>query len=352
MSSQLPVYIVNTMGIALDVAPWLLLGLFAAGLIKAWLPEQHMTRWLGGPGILPVVRGALVGAPLPLCSCGAVPMALALHRAGASRGATTAFMVGTPGIGVDSLALTYALLGPFMAVVRAVAAVLSAIATGLLVALVSDPRHTVLTADKDSCGGCCASVGGELRVAPPAPLLQRTAGGLRYAFTEVLDDISGWVLLGVLAAGLLLTLVPPHTLGAYGSGPLAMLTIAVVGVPLYLCAQAATPIAAALVVAGISPGTALVLLLAGPITSLATLAVLRAEFGAGPVSVYLAAIVSLAVGLGVTTDLLIGAWAVDVQAQIGAARELLPASAKYFALGVLVLLAFRPLRLWVSRAAG
>jgi uncharacterized protein len=122
----------ETLSIALTAAPWLLLGLLAAGLVKAFIPETMLQRWLGGRGLAAVSRAAVIGAPLPLCSCGAIPTALALHRGGAGRGPTTAFLIGTPGIGVDSVAISYALLGPFMMAARVLGAVTTAIATGLL----------------------------------------------------------------------------------------------------------------------------------------------------------------------------------------------------------------------------
>ena len=122
------------LSIALTSAPWLLIGFFAAGLIKAFVPDELLQRLVGGSSLTCIARAAVIGAPLPLCSCGAIPTALALYRGGAGRGPTTAFLIGTPGIGVDSLAITYALLGPFMALVRASGAVITAIVTGLLVA--------------------------------------------------------------------------------------------------------------------------------------------------------------------------------------------------------------------------
>src|SRR5690625_2243868 len=136
----------ETLTVALAAAPWLLLGLFADALIKAFVPDTALQRWAGGRGTAGIVRAAVIGAPLPLCSCGAIPTALALHRGGAGRGPTTAFLVGTPGIGVDSLALTSVLLVPFIALARAAGAVLTAISTGLLVA------RTETAADRKTLG--------------------------------------------------------------------------------------------------------------------------------------------------------------------------------------------------------
>lgn len=136
---MIPALLGNTLELFLDAAPWLLLGLAAAGLIKAWIPDALIVRWLGGKGSWPVVKAAFIGAPLPLCSCGVLPAALALRRSGASKGATVSFLVATPETGVDSVAISYAMLGPLMAVVRPIAAILSAIFTGLLATLVPEP---------------------------------------------------------------------------------------------------------------------------------------------------------------------------------------------------------------------
>ncbi|OOG22978.1 hypothetical protein B1C78_13050 [Thioalkalivibrio denitrificans] len=332
----------ETLSIALAAAPWLLLGLLAAGLVKAFIPETMLQRWLGGRGIGAVSRAAVIGAPLPLCSCGAIPTAIALHRGGAGRGPTTAFLIGTPGIGVDSVAISYALLGPFMMAARVLGAVTTAIATGLLVGNARDTETRCPGATQDDCcsGGCDAAAPGHNE----PPMRTRLAGGLRYAFSDVLDDISVWLLAGLVVAGLLITFVPPQALAAYGSGLPAMLLMALVGVPMYLCATAATPVAVGLILAGVSPGTALVFLLAGPITSMATLGVLRREMGNGVLVRYLGGIVVCTVTAGMLVDFAIARTGLDVAAQLGAARELLPPWLEAGALVVLVMLAIRPVR--------
>ncbi len=344
----------NTLELALTAAPWLLLGFAVAGLVQALVPQERLQRWLGGDGIAPVVRGAVIGAPLPLCSCGAIPTALALYRGGASRGASMAFLVGTPGVGVDSVALTYALLGPFMAVARLCAAVATAVAAGLAVGWGSPTPQRV---EPEAAGGSCGCPDGCSGAEPageggacegdtcPAPGQGRWAAAWQ-AITELIDDIGPWLLLGLLVAGALLTLVPVGTLAQWGSGPLAMLVVAFVGVPLYLCATAVTPVAAGLLTAGVSPGTVLVLLIAGPITSAATLAVLRRELGTAATAVYLAAIVACALVAGLITDAL-AAGAPEV-GEAAAAAELVPMPLKGVALGVLILVGIRPLRRWLA----
>lgn len=331
--------------IALSVAPWLLLGLLAAGLVKALVPEPALRRWLGGRGIGAVSRAAVIGAPLPLCSCGVIPTALALHRGGAGRGPTTAFLIGGPGVGVDSLAITYALLGPFMALMRPLGAAVTAITTGLLVGAV--PEKKITRARQASAFGDCGCTGcGTARpmVMARASLPFRLRKGLTYSFIEMLDDIIVWLLLGLVIAGVVMTLVPPGALAEYGSGLALMLLMAVVGIPMYICATAATPIGAAMLVAGISPGTVLVFLLAGPITSFATLLVLRRELGTPALAMYLLGIVLTTVSVGLLADRLVVLLGLPLSFQLGTARELFPQWVEILALFILVVFAFRPLR--------
>lgn len=326
------------LSIALTAAPWLLLGLVMAGLIKAWLPDAWLQRWMGGQGLGSTLRAAVIGMPLPLCSCGAIPTALALHRGGAGRGPTTAFMISTPGVGVDSILITTALLGPLMALARVVGALLSATLTGLMVGLTGRTSRP----DAAPAGDCCASKGCGGNASTTGPV--GVTAGLAYAFSDLLDDISRWMFAGLLLAGVLVTLVPPDTLAGSTEGPLALMLMAVIGIPLYICATAATPVAAGLLMTGISPGMALVFLLAGPVTSLATLAILRREFGNKALAVYLTSILLVTVLIGWAFDLGLAATGWHPAQQASQVQELLPAWLEGSALIVLVLLAIQPLR--------
>lgn len=333
--------------VALSAAPWLLLGLVMAGVIKALVSEALLRRWVGGQGLGSIARAAVIGAPLPLCSCGAIPTALAMYRGGASRGPATAFLIGTPGIGVDSMAITYALLGPFMAVGRAISAVMTAIVTGLLVGRTtpaSVPAGIAPRGEEACCASGCDDTSEDADETAEQGLVTRLSSGLRYAFTDILDDISLWLLVGLLAAGVLIALVPPQQLGEFGSGPGAMLLMAVIGIPLYLCATAATPIAAGLLLAGVSPGTVLVFLVAAPVTSLATLGVFRREMGNRALLAYLAGILASTVLLGLGMDAVARWWHLDVTRQIETVSELLPAWIEWLGLIVLTALAVKPLR--------
>lgn len=187
-------FLTNLADLYLDAAPWLLLGLVVAGLIKAWLPEERLSQWLGGNGIWPVIKAALIGAPLPLCSCGVLPVALGIRRAGASKSATLSFMISTPETGPDSIAVSYALLGPFMALVRPVAAILSAVFTGLLSLLAVGERGSQQLPPIACGNGSCCPVGcsAEKGLLTQDPV-NRSWQGLRYAFSDILDDLVLWL---------------------------------------------------------------------------------------------------------------------------------------------------------------
>jgi uncharacterized membrane protein YraQ (UPF0718 family) len=335
-------FLSNTLTLYLDAAPWLLLGLVAAGLIKAWVPENLLTRWLGGQGFWPVTKAALIGAPLPLCSCSVLPAAIGLHRGGASRSATVSFLIATPETGVDSIAVSYALLGPFMTVVRPIAAILSAIFTGLLSALVPEPKGKPSPVAA-SCSGCCS---GSCSAPAPAALSawQKSRQGLRYAASDILDDIALWLAVGIVLAGVVATFVPPQALAEWGSGLPAMGLMLLVGVPMYICATASTPVAAALLLAGISPGTVLVFLLAGPATNIATLAVVRRELGNGVLVAYLVGISIASIGFGLLTDVIATRMEVDILAELGKGSELISAWLAWGSAALLLVLAIKPLR--------
>jgi uncharacterized membrane protein YraQ (UPF0718 family) len=342
----------NLLDIYLETAIWLLLGLGLAALIKGWIPDTLVRRLLSGNGPGAVVRAALIGAPLPLCSCGVLPTAVGLRRSGASKPATTAFLIATPETGIDSISVTYALMGPVMAVIRPVSAVISAIVSGLLVMLFDTrkdsqtteapaasasgcsstspaptsscceskpaPATTSCCDDKpaeptDSCcskqseapaaSGCCAS--DSCSTEPPAP--SGIWQGLRFALVDILDDIKYWMAFGLVLAAIIASLVEPGNLAEYGSGLSAMLLMLVVGLPLYICASASTPLAAALLYAGMSPGAVLVFLLVGPATNIASIGILVREMGKTAVALYLAGISLSAITLGLLVDNLLGA---------------------------------------------
>jgi uncharacterized membrane protein YraQ (UPF0718 family) len=308
----------NLLDLYLEAAPWLLLGLVMAGLLKAWLPAGMLQQKLGQGRFLPVFKAALIGAPLPLCSCGVLPAAMGLRRSGASKSATVSFMISTPETGPDSIAITYALLGPFMAILRPIAAIVSALFTGVLNSLFDPhqeskrPPNILPVIESTRCGcdeGDCCAVNSE----KSEDVWQRAAQGLKYAFTAILDDIGLWLFAGLILAALVMSYFSPESLSNWGSGLPAMLMMLVVGIPMYICATASTPLAAAMILAGISPGTVLVFLLAGPATNLATIGVIHRELGLRTLVLYLVGISFSSILIGLMTDTLISTFNIPVE---------------------------------------
>ncbi|BFL85879.1 permease [Shewanella baltica] len=460
----------NFIDLFLDSAPWLLLGLILAGLLKVFVPMVWMQKQLGGHGFKTVVKAALLGAPLPLCSCGVIPAAVGLRRSGASKAATTSFLVSTPETGVDSIAVSYVLLGPFMAIVRPIAAITSAIVAGLLVgrddddgkpvvksesksasdapvaaccasksasqsqAVKAEPVKSCCSSTKEptlatinaasSCcsterpadseqktepksaikmtpmaavpslmtahggsvanGGvikaektasCCASKAAESVPATPEKIvvvkkgaccgtsnkaesgthehghgsqtqgeadsccastqdmatelksqsvLSRVGIGLKYAATDLVRDTTLWLLVGLFFAALVQTYVPADFLAQWGDGILAMLVMVLVSVPMYICATASTPIAAGLLLAGVSPGAVLVFMMAGPATNIATLGVVAKELGKRALWGYLGGVIGVALVAGILVNYLVDSFGFVVMPQIGEQHQMLP----------------------------
>jgi len=319
----------NLMAIYLDAAFWLVIGLLFAGLLKAWMPADLLQRQLGQGRLAPTLKAALIGTPLPLCSCGVLPAALGLRRAGASNSATVSFMIATPETGPDSIALSYALLGPIMAVARPLAALFSAITTGLLTSLIPEtpPLPSTLPVAV-ATGNCCSNSD---CCSKPTNQQQPLLSSLHYAFVDMLDDILLWLAAGLILAALVMTFIPPTALAEVGSGALTMLLMLVVGIPMYICATASTPLAAAMLAAGLSPGAVLVFLLAGPATNLATMGVIGKEMGRQVLLAYLLGIAASSLLMGVALDVLLEdmGWVVD--ATVAGEQEWLPDWLKYLA---------------------
>lgn len=320
---------VETWGVLLDAAPFVLLGFLVAGLLKALLPADFVLKHLGKNRVSSVFKAAIIGAPIPLCSCGVVPAAAGMRRQGASKGATAAFLISTPETGVDSIAVTYALLDPIMAVARPLAGVLTAVVAGLGVHFFDKeaPRPALPFPDltKPVDAGCRGTKNGCGCSADEAkkPWRERIKQGAEYAFVELVQDVGGWLLLGLVLSGAIMAFIPPGFLESQaGAGIMPMLAMLLVSVPLYTCATSSTPIAAALALKGLSPGAALVVLLAGPATNVATITVVSRLLGKRAAGIYLAAIVVCTLGMGLGINWLyaalgrnVSSWAASSQGE-------------------------------------
>ena len=405
--------------IFVEAAPYLIFGFGIAGILNTLVPDQKIVDYLGTSAgkVRSVVNASLAGLPLPLCSCGVIPAAMSIRKRGANRGATLSFLISTPQTGVDSIAITYALLDPLMTIFRPLAtlatAILAGLADNLLIgeepekkeskeqgktgkkaeilaasalvgvsaagnkcnspscncstnempgtekkeystintvpskvrpmqlktgsgegarALILSPTMCMPENKATSCG--CGHCEQEKNESLPAGKLKKSVkekflDSLRYAYIELPGDISKWMLIGILFAGIISYAVPETLIQEYlGGGLGSMLVMLVVGIPLYICATASTPLAASLVAKGMSPGTAFVFLLAGPATNAATITMVARFLGKRSAALYLGVISICALGSGILLDWLYLKLGISATATLGSAGELLPESIK------------------------
>ncbi|MBM4310270.1 MAG: permease [Deltaproteobacteria bacterium] len=300
-------------------APYVIFGLLMAGLLKGIIPDSFVSRHLGGNSVRAVIKASLLGMPLPLCSCGVVPVAASLRKQGAGPGPTTAFLISTPETGVDSIAITWALLDPVMTVVRPLAAFITATTAGLLVNLLpAKPPGPACALGRSCCNTTCTAQ----HSSPKMPLRRALPDGIRYAFTQLLGDIGPYLLAGIAIAGLITWLIPDGFIEQHlGSGIIPMLIMLAAGIPLYVCASASTPIVAALALKGLSPGAALVFLLAGPATNAAAITVVAALLGRPVAAVYVSVIALCALVMGMAVNMLYGWLAIDISSWASGAQH-------------------------------
>jgi uncharacterized membrane protein YraQ (UPF0718 family) len=307
-------FLFNLWWMIAESAPWLLLGFLIAGIINELVPSKWVTNSLGEPGFPSIFKAAIIGAPLPLCSCGVIPTAIGIRRAGASRGATSSFLVATPETGVDSVSLTYALMGPVMAIARPISAIISAVVAGGLVEGLT-PKITddspEIQVQKSCCGGKKSQQTEQIK-SRFKKITNATTSVLKFSFGKLLKDIAYWLAIGLIGAALIKTFVPDSFFVQWGSGLLAMIAMVIIGIPMYICATASTPLAAGLMLAGISPGAALVFMLTGPATNIATLGVIKNELGAKALFGYLTGVIVTALAMGLLLDFFIASYEFDI----------------------------------------
>ncbi|MCK5881593.1 MAG: SO_0444 family Cu/Zn efflux transporter [Sinobacterium sp.] len=306
-------FIANFIMLFSESAPFLLLGLLLAGVIRVLIPDTWVNRALGKDSS--VVTAALIGTPLPLCSCSVIPAAMGVRRAGASKASTASFMVATPETGVDSIGVTFALMGPVMAIARPISAILSAIVAGKLVQWWDEETPPKQEAVKT----CCKASAGK-QVAEGFTGKALTV--IQYGYGKLLSDFMTWLLIGLFFAALIQTFVPPSLLSQYGSGVFAMLLVIAISIPMYICATASTPIAAGLMLSGVSPGAALVFMLAGPATNIATLMVVKNELGIRSLAAYLFGVIVTALVMGLSLDALLNVFDIQIAVSMGEHSEM------------------------------
>ncbi len=273
-----------------EMAPYLMLGFLFAGILYVWFPKKKVYKYLGKPNSVSVLNAALLGIPLPLCSCGVIPTGISFYKSGASKGSSVSFLISTPQTGMDSIMVTYSLLGLPMAIIKPIIALFTGFFGGFLANLFGNKRNI----KEMSNSGNTTNDNRADRSLP---------GMLRYAFVEFLEDIAKWLVIGLLIAALIDVFIPDYFFTAYlGNEYLEMLLILVAAIPLYVCATGSIPIAAVLILKGLSPGAAIVFLMAGPATNAATMTVIGNILGRRILILYLISIILGALFFGILVN--------------------------------------------------
>lgn len=316
-------FLLSLLHVVCEMAPYLLLGFLIAGILHVFVPQGFYRKYLSKDNKWAVLWAALLGVPLPLCSCGVIPTAIGLRNEKASKGAVASFLIATPQTGIDSILATFSLMGLGFAILRPVAALVTGVCGGLLVNRLVPEDDTAFTSESS----CSVESGNKLwRV-------------LKYAYFKMIQDIGGRLVIGLLVAALIQVAIPDEFFLHFGSQPLLqMLVILVVAVPMYICSTGSIPVAAALIMKGLSPGAALVMLMAGPAVNLASILVVRKAMGRRFTWIYLLVIV----GFSILFGLLINAIGMDTSAMTSGdaccAATAFPSTFKLICASVLTLL--------------
>ena len=362
-----------------EMSPYLLLGFLLAGLMHAFIPGRYYTRYLSKPTLGSVINAAIFGIPLPLCSCGVIPTAMSLRKEGASRGAVTSFLIATPQTGIDSIIATFSLMGVPFAVIRPIAALITAVLGGWMVNTFVSLRDRrahremaegtiVKTEETETCTchchchenkaeSCCLEGdsdghhhhhhSGEHHHHSshhrhsshhhhssssschchdrkiPETIGGKIVEALRYAFLDMMSDIGKWLVIGLVVAGLITIYVPDEVFTIFKDNTMAsMILVLIISIPMYLCATGSIPIAVVLMLKGLTPGAALVLLMAGPACNMASILVIRKGLGFRTLVIYILSIVIGAVFFGCLIDWLQYSGMIDFTSRVSQTMEI------------------------------
>jgi hypothetical protein len=290
-------FFVNLIDIYIKMAPYMVLGLLFVGILHVYVSKERIIKAVGKNSLGSVVLASIVGVPLPLCSCGVVPTSIELKKTGASNGAVISFLTSTPQTGVDSLIATYGMMGPFMAVFRAIAAFLSGIFAGVITNVFSKEE---ITKKEESCC-CCHNNEGEVKKK------KSIKDVFTYAFDEFLSEIAVHFVIGVMVAGVITAFIPDDFFINYGlnTGIISIIMMIIIGIPMYICSTSSIPVAVAFLIKGISPGAAFAFLFAGPITNAATVVLLAKTIGKKLTAIYVISAAFMALVFGTICNMLV-----------------------------------------------
>lgn len=277
-------------------SPYLLLGLLISIFIHAYIPMDMIQKFLGRKKKSDVFWASLIGVPLPLCSCSVVPTSITLKKAGASNGAVSAFLISTPESGLDSILMTKAMMDLPMTILRPVAAFLSAFMVGYLNLIFNESKNEKIVEEKGSCCHCHPKDETKKKTH-----FEKIREGFRFSFIDMMDDMAPWLTVGIIAGALIELFIPNNYFASVNLWASNFLII-LIGIPLYICASASTPIAASLIMKGLSPGSGLLFLLVGPATNISSIFVLKKHLGTKGIIINLFSIITMALIMSVLTD--------------------------------------------------
>ena len=283
----------ETWMLAAQMSPYLILGFVIGGILHVFMPADMISRFMGKESIGSVVKATLIGVPLPLCSCGVLPVAASARKSGAGKAPTLSFLITTPVTGVDSILATIALMGAMFTGFRIAASLTLGIMAGIIAIALPDKSSPP---EPDYCNSC-------EKTKEANSIVEKAKDAFLYSFVELPESLAGSVLMGLLIGGLISAAVPADFVGEYiGGGVLGILVAVAIGIPLYVCATGSIPIAAAMMMKGFSPGAALAFLIAGPATNAVAFTTVKKILGARSLAIYLFTIFVGAVGFGLILD--------------------------------------------------
>ncbi|MCK9474454.1 MAG: SO_0444 family Cu/Zn efflux transporter [Candidatus Muirbacterium halophilum] len=296
----------------------LLIGFFIAGLLSVFIKPEFIEKHLGNKGFFSILKASLLGVPLPICSCGVIPVSASLRKHGASKGATVSFLISTPQTGVDSIMVTYSLMGMVFGIFRPAAALINGIIGGILVSIFDkDDNSKVIKnneLEKISKSSCCSgnSCNADKSIDnhnhnEETNNDNKFIKAMKYGFITLPEDIAKALIIGIIVSAMISVAVPADffssMLGEYKF--LQYIIMLVIGIPIYVCSTGSVPVATALIMKGISPGAALVFLMSGPATNVATMSTIWKIMGKKTLTIYLLSIALSSLAFGVLFDLAI-----------------------------------------------
>jgi len=300
MFDLIELFFLDFWGTLAEMSPYLLFGFFVAGLLSVFISAGLVERHLGGKGVWPLLKASAFGVPLPLCSCGVIPVAMSLRKHGASKGASVSFLLSTPQTGVDSIFVTFSLLGPVFAVFRPLVALITGLIGGGLVESICNGGGDVHQKCDDQC---CSDAKAESKIVRL----------FRHGFVTLPGDIGKAMFAGLVVAAIISAAVPDDFFAPFlGGGILAMLIMTALGIPVYVCATASVPVAAALIAKGVSPGVVMVFLMTGPATNAAAFMTIWSGLGRKTAIVYILTVGFCAVAAGVILDVIVQSTTLDI----------------------------------------